>query len=55
MVELRQLAPYTTQMIKLHSEKLLNVNLTFAMALTIRKIMNRVEDSMKAAKTLQKI
>lgn len=40
---------------KLKSETLLNLNLTFGMALTVRRIMDRVEESLRSAKIMAKI
>ena len=44
---LLQESPTSERKILLLSEKMLNLNFTFAMAITIRKIMDRVQDSLK--------
>ena len=38
---------FTKKVIKVESDKLLNINFTFGMALAVRKIKDRVLDSLK--------
>lgn len=42
-----QFTRYTQQEIVLNSQKMLNINMTFGMAMTIKKIKERVLESMK--------
>ena len=41
--------------VELISEKLLNVNMTFGMALTLRQITDRMEQSTKQADIIRKV
>jgi hypothetical protein len=51
---LSQLARYTPQIITLSSSKMLNVNMTFGMAMTVKKIKDRVLESVKQAEVMAK-
>jgi len=51
---LSQLARYTPQIITLSSSKMLNVNMTFGMAMTVKKIKDRVLESVKQAEIMAK-
>lgn len=54
-LSLNQLAPYTQQLLAIESKKMLNINMTFGMALTIKKIKERIMESLKQASIMSQI
>eukprot|EP00347_Sterkiella_histriomuscorum_P017164 403350423 len=55
IAQVKQQTPYSQQVIRVQSEKMLNINLTFGMALTIRKIKDRVMESFQGAQVMKKL
>jgi hypothetical protein len=54
-VAVSQLARFTQQEVAVSSAKMLNLNMTFGMALTVKKIKDRVLESVKQAEVLAKV